>query len=338
MSIDGIVTQIEYKIAKVPLKSPYRLSYGTFNDYEIIQTELSIDGGIKLIGEVTPLSGYTEETLESIIKTIENLKGRIINKTVMQVISTLDGLITSENSFAISTLLPPLEIFQEKIDGPVNISRSLLLYALEYIHKDTEKLDVEIAGIYEAGYKTIKIKLGKNFRQEMKLLNQLKECNLHNLRIRFDANGGYNTKQTSEVLTYLSENLSEHTDYLEQPLNKTDWLNIKKLCKIGFITPIMLDESFYNFDDIKRANDAGVRYIKIKLCKFGSLKKLKEVVDYAADNGMNIILGNGVATDIANYYEICFYNKNQSKIYGAIESVGFLKLVNPLKFNIGVIQ
>ena len=109
---------------------------------------------------------------------------------------------------------------------------------------------------------------------------------------------------------------------------------MQKIIQYKFPVPIMIDESIYGLEDIKKAKEIGAKYIKLKLCKFGGLKILEAALDYAKTLGLHVVFGNGVATDIANYYELNFYKKNKNKIFGATESVGFQKIKKSLKFNI----
>ena len=117
-------------------------------------------------------------------------------------------------------------------------------------------------------------------------------------------------------------------------VERKSWDELEKLLALKFIIPIMIDESIYSLVDIKKAYDIGAKFIKIKLCKYGSLYHLHEALDYAKSLGLNVVFGNGVATDISNYYEMLFYLNNKDKIYGATEGVGFLKLKRFQKFNL----
>ncbi len=332
------IKDIKHQICNTELKNAYNLFYSSIKCYHSIKTIININDKY-LIGEVTPLFGYTDETIESITKYINEIKKKLIGCSVEKYIDILEDEIKPANSFAISSLLPPVEIYRRNkvIDKELNIQRKHLIYAFDWSGKDKAAIETSIYNIRKDGYNTIKIKVGKNFNEEIKLINHLSKIELADMKIRFDANTGYNLKETISILDILSNKLNRNTEYLEQPLCKNCWNEMEQIIKKDYLVPIMLDESIYNLEDIKKASNIGVKFVKIKLCKFGSLKRLKEALYYAKNLNLNVIFGNGVATDIANYYEHIFFHENKEKIYGASESIGFLKLKKPINFNIHTI-
>ena len=91
---------------------------------------------------------------------------------------------------------------------------------------------------------------------------------------------------------------------------------------------MMLDESIYGLDDIRRAAELkAARYIKVKLMKLGGLDRLAAAIDTIRDCGMEPVLGNGVACEIGCWMEACIA---RGRINNAGEMNGFLKPVAPL--------
>ena len=86
----------------------------------------------------------------------------------------------------------------------------------------------------------------------------------------------------------------------------------------------MLDESIMNKQDIIEAIDCGVSYIKLKLAKFGSIFRMLEVMRFAEERGLKVIIGNGVSTGISCYIEAQLWQKCITKMAG--EMNGFLKI------------
>ena len=95
----------------------------------------------------------------------------------------------------------------------------------------------------------------------------------------------------------------------------------------------MLDESIFGLEDIERAADLGIAsFIKLKLLKMGGLDRLADGLELIRAKGMEPVLGNGVASDIACWMEAAVAAKH---IRNAGEFNGFLRpvsgiLVEPL--------
>lgn len=324
-----------YEVKKNQLIEPYRLSYKILDYYESIIVSIILSDGTVLYGEVIPLTGYTDETVDDVIKELKRVKSIISNVEVKKALKLLYNEVCIRNSFALSSIIPPLEVHlgnNQKVLDNIVIYKKDLIYALKS-EPNIKDLTNEIEQLIKEGYSTVKVKVGKSLTKELVLIKALASIDLKSLKIRFDANGGFNFEETKVFLDAL-EVIKENVEYLEQPVCKTCWNELESLIYLNSTVPIMIDESIYSLEDIKKAYNIGATFIKIKLCKYGSLYHLQKALDYAKSLDLNVVFGNGVATDISNYYELMFYLNNKDKIYGATEGVGFLKLKEFEKYNL----
>jgi L-alanine-DL-glutamate epimerase-like enolase superfamily enzyme len=103
----------------------------------------------------------------------------------------------------------------------------------------------------------------------------------------------------------------------------------------------MLDESIYTAADIERAATIqGVGFVKLKLKKIGSVEMLRDALDRIRGLGLQPVMGDGVAVEIACWMEACVA---RTTIANAGEMNGFLKPVarlfaEPLPFVNGAIE
>ncbi len=319
----AFIREVSYEVSQCPLFSPYKLSYRILEAYDSFLVHLDLNNGKRLTGEVTPLVGYTEETIESIVAQFPDFRQLILGQTVSEAIAALENAVNAQNCFALSAFIPPLEnyLYPEKL--PVVQNRDLI-YALD-CDPDDQKLAAQMEQVAGQGFLEVKVKLGRDSQSDLRTIERLSGVDLHGLKIRFDANSGYDLKTASEVLGKMKI-LGDSAEYLEQPLCRKCWDEMAVLVKEHPDADIMIDESIYEIGDIARAAQTGARFIKLKLCKFGSLSLLQQALDYAKSLGLNVVFGNGVATDISNYFELLFFFNNRDKIFGAAESVGFQKI------------
>lgn len=331
------IIDFEFKVISSKLIASYNLSYSNLSSYKSICTIITLENGRKIYGEVTPLIGYTDETVQSVKTDLEYFKEEILYKKIDEVKQLLIKKTEVNKVFSLSSILPGLEVYTviESKDS-LSVYKKDLIYALDCVDLSVESLEKSFESILEEGYNTVKIKVGKDIKKELTLIQNLSNINLEDIKIRFDANCGYTYEESCLFLEKCSILLYNNVEYLEQPMCRQCWSEMSLLIDLKYKIPIMIDESIYTIEDIKKSYDIGARFIKIKLCKFGSLFKLKEALEYAKSLGLNVIFGNGVSTDISNFYELNFYLKNKNLIYGASESVGFLKIQKKLKYIIEI--
>lgn len=61
---------------RIPLKAPYRLSFGPVEHFDTIVVECESQEGRAGLGEATVLTGYTEETIEASWRTAGEIAAR----------------------------------------------------------------------------------------------------------------------------------------------------------------------------------------------------------------------------------------------------------------------
>jgi L-alanine-DL-glutamate epimerase-like enolase superfamily enzyme len=87
----------------------------------------------------------------------------------------------------------------------------------------------------------------------------------------------------------------------------------------------MLDESIWDFADIDLVHEQGISdYIKLKLQKCFGLSHFEDMVNYLKEKEFNIIIGNGVQTDLNCILESEIYDR--CSLTEASENIGFEKL------------
>jgi L-alanine-DL-glutamate epimerase-like enolase superfamily enzyme len=151
------------------------------------------------------------------------------------------------------------------------------------------------------------------------------------VRFRFDANQGYTLGEAKAFVRHVGDLLFDCTELVEQPLPPVAWPEMATLAGASAV-PLMLDESIHGLADIARAREVGCSLIKLKLCKQGSTSALIDAAFYAEKLGLNVVVGNGVATDVVNVLELDACRRHPSLLGRASESNGFSKLCAPVRY------
>ena len=323
-----------YKLS-IPLTRPYRLAFGPVTHYDTIVVVLGGDDGERGFGEATLLTGYTDETItESWTRARE-------------VAATLPGLDFADASLRLHALGKSAPFMATAFHTALDMACSHPLLA------QTEAVRVPVLGLLQgedaselcdafdallaAGYRTVKVKIGFDVDDDLRLLWQVQAVVEGRAAIRVDANQGYTARQAVDVVRGLDPSGIE---LFEQPCAAGDWEAHREVAEAASKTglPLMLDESIYDEADIDRAaSEHACAYLKVKLMKFVSIDALTSAIARIRSHGMKPVLGNGVACDISCWMEACVAARH---IDNAGEMNGFLKarqmlFATPLAFEGG---
>ena len=313
------------------LIKPYKLSYKTFYNFKPFLINIIDDEGREGWGEQHVSPGSSLETREFGWNFIYNLAEKIINKNIKM--SKKIVLKNAKKSPVASTCIyTAIEMLEDnKILKEKKTIRSEILTSFN--SDNEQEIRDELAQLCELGFKTFKIKVGKNINNDLKRVKIIQKYLNNDYRIRIDANRGYSEKDGCNFVTSLDP---FGIELFEQPCDSNDWQANSNVAKVSKI-PIMLDEPICNLKDIERASKIkGVKYCKLKLKRFYSLELLEEAIHFAHNNDIKIILGDGLGGSINCWMEAMVAN---NLIFNAGEFNGLLKIKkefnfikNPIKF------
>lgn len=310
-----MIEEVRLDRVRLPLKEPYKLALGAVTAFDTILAHVVL-GGHAGLGEATILTGYTDETIEDAWSRAQALAPRLVGAS-SEAARAIAAHALSDAPFTQTAFVTAIEMAEGhpllaiEADTPVP-----LLAGINAI--DNAGIEREIEAAIAAGYGTLKIKAGFEVEADLKRIAFIQKCNAGRAKLRVDANQGYSRDDGVHFAASLSP---ESIELLEQPCDAADWDAVEALGKIRNV-PLMLDESIYGLEDIKRAADLGARFVKLKLMKMTSLTGLAEGLTLIRDLGMEPVLGNGVASDLGCWMEACVARRH---ITNAGEMNGFLR-------------
>lgn len=316
MSSSFLNSKIALAVARLqlPLTVPYRLAFGEQTHFDVLLVAALGNGSVGW-GEATILPGYTDETIEQAWSLAKELTEHSV--TVQDLISACDKMLDSA-PFTATAFLTALDWLER---NPIlqRRGRLELLGTVNGKADYRDKLEQEIETLLSRSYKTLKVKIGWEPEADLKQVNTVREIVNGRAKLRVDGNQGYNRDQAIHFLTRLEP---DDIELVEQPCPAEDWDSAAAIAKVSKV-PLMLDESIYTLNDIDRAADLKCAdYVKLKLMKLGRLNTLEKGLRQIANRGMTAVLGNGVATDLGCWMELCVAIGN---VKTAGEMNGFLK-------------
>lgn len=299
----------------LPLKKPYVLSFCTLYEFKSIRLKLEI-GGNTYESEVVPLYGYNDLTEENIFDFLNDWILHSVGKNIIELRAIAAELI-KEKSFQVSPILSAIDLYYFNVFQSSPTTK--MEYVIPFSYQNFQKIKFDTKKEY-------KFKLSSNISQNIEVLESIKEMKMNTL-LRVDANQIFSLQQAISFFALIYEKDLHHTiSYIEQPLANDDW-EATKLLKNKFPEiPLMLDESIVTDEDIMRAYEFGIEFIKLKLFKQGGIKETINQAQLCKNLGIEVVIGNGVATSISNKIENIIYC-NFPWFYGASEANGFLKTI-----------
>jgi L-alanine-DL-glutamate epimerase-like enolase superfamily enzyme len=328
------IEEVQVSRLRIPLAQAYKLALGSVVHFDTLLVMAVIDGR-RGFGEATILSGYTDETIEDSWKLAQGLCGRIARLSCDAACAVLDGELLHTAPFTVTAFRTALEMANgEPLLKSGTRTHVPLVFGINAT--DPAGIEREIEGALAAGYRTLKIKAGFAIEADLARIRLIQSLNRGRASLRVDANQGYSRDDGCAFARRVSP---DSVELLEQPCHAKDWDAAAAVAAVTAV-PLMLDESIYSMNDIDRAARLGAGFVKLKLMKFGSLRRLERGLRRIREVGMRSVLGNGVASDIGCWMEACVA---RTTIDNAGEMNGYLRqresiLTNPIPVQTGAMR
>lgn len=328
------ITSVNLRRLRLPLTVPYRLSYRTFEEFEPYFVEVTADDGSVGFGDGHISPGSSSETREEGWAFCRALAEALIGESVEDAKRKVAAR-ASESKVAASAFATALEVLD---DSPLlHVPEAVRLPLLVPINAtDIEAIPGEVGGLMAKGFKTFKVKVGKDVKADLQRVAAIQKATAGQATLRLDANRAFSEEQGCRFASSLNP---QGIELFEQPCAAEDW-DANAAVALASTVPLMLDEPICTLADIERAGTLeGVHFCKVKLKRFGSMAGLKRGLDAVREHGMEPVLGDGLGSEITSWLEACVARQT---IRNAGEFNGFLKptfrlLDAPLKFEDGAI-
>jgi L-alanine-DL-glutamate epimerase-like enolase superfamily enzyme len=323
-------------LLRLPLVTPYKLAFGPVEALDTVIVHLE-HAGAEGFGEATLLTGYTDETIGETWEKARQLVEAAASPT-FSLVPALD-VLDAKHPFLTTAFRTALEMAQR--DPRLAFDHAVRVPILGLLQGETiPELERETERLLAEGYGTVKVKVGFDPGRDARVVAMAQHAVAGRMRIRIDANQGFDAEQAVEFVSSLAP---DSIELFEQPCKAGDWDSHMKVVPAARSRGIalMLDESIYSVDDIERAAELdAAAYVKVKLMKFSGLARLEAAIERIRSFGLKPVLGNGVAADVGCWMEACIAARH---IDNAGEMNGFLKprerlLADRLAFSGGAIE
>jgi len=299
------ITNLKTYVIKIPLVEEFKIALGTSLFYEGVIVEMHTDEGIIGYGEGVPSSRITGETTTTMLSVIAKLKKYLLNKDALEydhLLSNIEKLIIHNTAAKAAIEIALFDAICKKygislkdfLGAPKNINSFETSITIGIM--DKESAVKKARSLVENGAKILKIKIGTDPQGDIERLKAIRQAVGDDVRIRIDANQGYNVKQAIKVLKSI-ENLN--IEYCEQPVHWKDVSGMRTV-RLNTEIPIMADESVHSPKDaINIIKNDAADMMNIKIMKAGGLRNSIKIAHICEAAGIPCQIGCMSETQIA---------------------------------------
>ncbi len=257
---------------ELPLVKPLTIKGHAINMRCGVIVSITDKNGFVGFGDAAPLPGLHDENLEDVITELVKIKGA---RELMQMSLPSVG-------FAIEGAMLDLAIQNEKAFEGIESCR-LPVNAL--LSGNAGDVAAEFKQLCDAGYSTIKVKVGgKDIREDIELVQSLKQLG-RDVMLRLDANQAWKLEEALEFCTQVG---ADNIEYIEEPVTAVkDQAEFIKASPI----PLALDETLAE-NDISQINLNGVKAMVLKPAVLGGFVATTELINIAKENGILPVLSS----------------------------------------------
>lgn len=279
------------------LTRPYSIAYKTIHSVENIFVYLETDKGVYGIGAGSPAEFVTGENFEESLSVLQDVLESLVLEQDVRYFQTIlrrtKEHLSRFPSARAAVGIAMHDLFSKYLGIPLcdywgRAHKGLPTSITIGIKSIAETLEEAEANV-RLGFKIIKLKTGKEVEQDIQLFTQLREKLGPDIKIRVDANQGYDTRS----LLYFEDQTRGHSvEFFEQPF-RPGHLDLMRQLPAELRLKCAADEDLLSSRDAILLAHPPYPYgiFNIKLMKCGGLYEAKRIADIAEDHKIELMWG-----------------------------------------------
>lgn len=257
-----------------------------------------MDGGIIGAGEASPVGAGSPAEVEDIVVALHKIAPRMLDMSF----ESADRLITeglpAPLAFGLDTAIKDATGQADGVSltsmlggrpSPVAVNTLITSESPVQAAAEAEKA-------VEAGFKCLKIKVGKNtLEEDESVVAAVRQTVGPEVLIRLDANQAWDLEQAKESIKLLS---LYNIEYVEQPVKAADIEEMAKL-RQSVRVPLAADESLSSYAGFHRLLEAGAADVFIiKAARLGGFRKCLLIAGEAIERGHRVVVTSALESGI----------------------------------------
>ncbi|MEN1760619.1 dipeptide epimerase [Anoxynatronum sibiricum] len=292
------ITDIQVKRLRIPLKKPFKTALRTVEAVDDILITIHTDTGDVGYGEAPPTAVITGDTRESIESAVMGfIRPRLLGLPVVEletIMARLHTALVGNTSAKAAIDMAVYDLFARYHQAPLfrllGGARQTLTTDLTISVNDPAEMAEDARQAVLLGYDTLKIKVGKDPRQDLERIKALRQALGDGVTLRLDANQGWTPREAVKLIRQMEE-VGLGIELVEQPVKAGDLEGLKYVTQ-QVETLILADESVFSPRDALRImQERAADLINIKLMKTGGIYQALKICALAEIYGMECMVG-----------------------------------------------
>lgn len=292
------ITDIQIGHISIPLKKPFKTALRTVNRVEDVVIKVITDTGHVGYGEAPPTGVITGDTTGSIVGAIEEyIKKHIIGmdvENIEEIMLRLDKALVKNTSAKAAVDIAIYDLYGQLYNAPLykllGGYRKEIATDITISVNEPEQMAKDSIEAVALGYKTLKIKVGKDASVDIRRMKAIREAVGYDVDLRIDANQGWKPKEAVKTLRQM-EDAGLNIEFVEQPVEAHDFEGLKYVTDNVSI-PVLADESVFSpMDAMKIIQMRAADFINIKLMKTGGIHNALKICSMAEVCGVECMIG-----------------------------------------------
>ncbi|MGN6639536.1 MAG: mandelate racemase/muconate lactonizing enzyme family protein [Mucilaginibacter sp.] len=313
------ITHTEIYRFSIPME-PFTIATGTMDHAQNVFIRIHTDAGFYGVGECSAFPMIVGETQDTCLVMAKEFARLWKEQNVLDIPARLQQLhdFTAGNSTVKSAFDMALYDIAAKNAGLplykyLGGSKRPVESDITIGISSPEKMAQKALEFKKNGATVLKVKLGKNSKEDVERITWIRNAVGAKMRIRVDANQGWDFDDALFALRGISK---FDIEFCEQPMRTWYDDRLPELKKLSPVK-IMADESVFNHHDArKQINSDSCDYINIKFSKSGGINEAKKIHDLAAEKGIPCMMGGMLESRIALSAKLHFvYSSPNIKFY-----------------------
>jgi muconate/chloromuconate cycloisomerase len=295
------ITRIEAFTVDIPYHKPFVINGGPSYVGDHVLTRVHTDEGIVGYGEGAPMVSYSDETQKDILNgVLDYLAPAVVGMDPfdLEAIHHRMEMVLPGHHFAKASIdLALYDIMGKKLGLPAyallggKVRESVPIAWVVGIGTIDEMVAEAVHHVKTYGFGTVKLKIGREPKKDIDVVRAVREALGPNVKIRVDANQGYDVATAIKTLRQMER---YDLELVEQPVPKWNILGMAEVAA-ALDVPIEADESMFGYHDaatLIRLKACDIINIKImKPCGLYGSKKVAAVAEAA---GITCLVGSMV--------------------------------------------
>lgn len=282
---------------RVPLIQPFKTSLRQVTAIENTLVRLETDEGQVGFGEAAAVPYITGDTTGGVLAALAHLAGIIRDQPLEDpaIFELINGAMM-HNTGAKAALDVAIHDVLAQAAG-VSLRHYLNPLAGDTLVTDMtisvdipQKMAADTARAVAEGFSILKVKVGTGVDIDIARLCAVREAAGSGPVLRLDANQGWTAAEAIRILQAI-EDAELGAVLVEQPVA---WWDVEglKLVSAAIELPVLADESVHSVRDARQLiDDHAADMLNIKLMKTGGIHQARKIADYAAQAGVECMIG-----------------------------------------------